>query len=960
MPPLKKITGDLIDQILHKYPNLKSLNLANNVIEVIENLEKVNLLKLDLSHNRITRITELHYFANLSEINLSHNMIESLQGLSQLLNLQALDIGHNRISSISELTHIQMLPRIDKLVLAGNPAARDPSYYIAIKQAFPLLLTLDGRYIAEIFHEIESTSNSSITNTLSQNYPSIEGSHGRDPNDSSFNSDYIKNNTRINAHHQNLLSFGGTFQNAPRMDLSLNVGSIISGDNKGLTSGNQTGDSFYSTMKTNSVALQGAGFSGIEQSKAGTDASIGDYFQSQQTQNPNGSYFSPIVTPTEEFYKPKNGLEGEVNSKSVHSSTNPLQSNPSREGDVNHLYSADYVGAQFRKSTIQEVDSHGSLAQMSSTSTQSSKKYPSFSNINEEVSFLRNELQALSRLVQQQDSFIIAETQKYNDQNVENLNCDIYSGVLDQWRQHCFQMFMNIKMTDRTNKIEQQKRLQRERTLNEKITELQEENKSLLARIEEEKQHSQQLEARHVEELEKIQEENESFKTKLQSQTMKVKIDKENIMKMVSEFTSVFKADTQNTLDKATSKIRELETELGRIEPLVRRQFFLKLRQKSEVSSETRQLQDALKRIQSYICVKLGESIFLDSFDKFDLKEFQSTIERLVKQRDELDFQLKSSQSSLTQTEAENRLKYESQISNLTSTTTALQEQLTSKNHEIQRYESQISQKNTQISTLSSQLSGRETEILTLKSQLTSLENHQQTSISQARTETQSQYEAKINALTSEIGDKEQLTVSIKHDLQLAQDEVSSLKDEINRQEEEREQILATHFKSKDTEIRKLKQERNALLKELKSREAQLKTGTGKNDVGMSTGRTHEYTSYGSVKQSPLRGYGDSFSISEFDAGEKGRTVGSASARGLQGSERREMKQQHHQQQQSQFGKPFDSEDITVPLENFQALLDSKGLRPYSEQGSLAMESNDLERLNNLESISQNLLDDDF
>ena len=51
---IKEITSELVSKITQDYPTLSTLNLANNQIQVIKHLEKIqNLETLNLSKNSI-------------------------------------------------------------------------------------------------------------------------------------------------------------------------------------------------------------------------------------------------------------------------------------------------------------------------------------------------------------------------------------------------------------------------------------------------------------------------------------------------------------------------------------------------------------------------------------------------------------------------------------------------------------------------------------------------------------------------------------------------------------------------------------------------------------------------------------------------------------------------------------------------------------------------------------------
>jgi len=62
---------------LNKLLNLRTLNLANNLIEVVDFPEMKNLVDLNLKSNKIKVIKKLIGFASLAKLNLANNKMET-------------------------------------------------------------------------------------------------------------------------------------------------------------------------------------------------------------------------------------------------------------------------------------------------------------------------------------------------------------------------------------------------------------------------------------------------------------------------------------------------------------------------------------------------------------------------------------------------------------------------------------------------------------------------------------------------------------------------------------------------------------------------------------------------------------------------------------------------------------------------------------------------------------------
>ncbi len=79
---------------------------------------------LDLSFNRIKRITGLEELTELTDLSLSNNQISSLHGVSHLPKLEVLTLANNSISTLAEVAKLRYMSSLRVLALAGNPVER--------------------------------------------------------------------------------------------------------------------------------------------------------------------------------------------------------------------------------------------------------------------------------------------------------------------------------------------------------------------------------------------------------------------------------------------------------------------------------------------------------------------------------------------------------------------------------------------------------------------------------------------------------------------------------------------------------------------------------------------------------------------------------------------------------------------------------------------------------------------
>jgi len=103
-------TNQLLDNIC-KFSNLQILYLYN--LTEIKRLDNLNqLIKLDLSYNKINEIKNIDSLINLQILALSNNQITEIKGLYKLANLKELHLSSNKITEIKSLENLVTLKEL--------------------------------------------------------------------------------------------------------------------------------------------------------------------------------------------------------------------------------------------------------------------------------------------------------------------------------------------------------------------------------------------------------------------------------------------------------------------------------------------------------------------------------------------------------------------------------------------------------------------------------------------------------------------------------------------------------------------------------------------------------------------------------------------------------------------------------------------------------------------------------
>ena len=163
--------------------NIQTLILRENHLTVIQSqsLQSLsNLIELDLSRNRITKIVG-NLPSTLTRLDLSYNKLQTIQGTMLCLNLQHLNISNNILKQTDDLPFnlskldlsgnilkedidlrlIALCANLQSLWIEGNPVVEIlPNWRVRLISLLPNLIELDGKSLPKTRYVLEKTPES--------------------------------------------------------------------------------------------------------------------------------------------------------------------------------------------------------------------------------------------------------------------------------------------------------------------------------------------------------------------------------------------------------------------------------------------------------------------------------------------------------------------------------------------------------------------------------------------------------------------------------------------------------------------------------------------------------------------------------------------------------------------------------------------------------------------------------
>mmetsp|Transcript_18300 Transcript_18300/g.25708 ORF Transcript_18300/g.25708 Transcript_18300/m.25708 type:complete len:197 (-) Transcript_18300:73-663(-) len=153
MPPIRKMDNKLNDLTACTH-----LGLSTNCIDRIQPLPGLKNLKiLSLGRNVIRKFEKLDDVAStLEQLWVSYNQIDKLDGLANMRELQVLYMSNNSIKTFDELYKLKDLPKLNEILLIGNPIYDDQTVEerrAQVIKRLPNLKKLDAVIVSEVERE---------------------------------------------------------------------------------------------------------------------------------------------------------------------------------------------------------------------------------------------------------------------------------------------------------------------------------------------------------------------------------------------------------------------------------------------------------------------------------------------------------------------------------------------------------------------------------------------------------------------------------------------------------------------------------------------------------------------------------------------------------------------------------------------------------------------------------------
>ena len=142
--------SNIKDLHLDNFPNLRVLFLQGNDISRVEGLQScTELRELTLDKNRI-RSFDPHSLSNLKklkDLRIEENGLRSLSNFPVLPNLSILSVAGNRINDIVELEKLCRVCDAKEVSFVNNPVTRKQLYRTSVVNMFPNIRIIDGREV---------------------------------------------------------------------------------------------------------------------------------------------------------------------------------------------------------------------------------------------------------------------------------------------------------------------------------------------------------------------------------------------------------------------------------------------------------------------------------------------------------------------------------------------------------------------------------------------------------------------------------------------------------------------------------------------------------------------------------------------------------------------------------------------------------------------------------------------
>lgn len=176
---------DSLDILSQKCPKLQILKASQTGLESFPPLSLLHLSTLVLDGNNLVSLSGIGNLEGLESVSLIGNQIASLDGFDERqTKLVKLDLSENKISNVTELAKLNVLSGLETLTLAENPVTDESGYRLEALIAVKSLQILDDESFEDDerldaqAQRVERANNKADGETESEEKNSDEGGGG--------------------------------------------------------------------------------------------------------------------------------------------------------------------------------------------------------------------------------------------------------------------------------------------------------------------------------------------------------------------------------------------------------------------------------------------------------------------------------------------------------------------------------------------------------------------------------------------------------------------------------------------------------------------------------------------------------------------------------------------------------------------------------------------------------------
>lgn len=114
------------------------INLSGMSLLSVPCLDKLCLMKfMNLSDNNLTSLNDAYFLQCIEVLVLHHNNISDCTGIAYLKELVIIDLSYNDIRNVEDLLPLGKCPKLETILIEGNPIKCIPNYEVHIRKCLP-------------------------------------------------------------------------------------------------------------------------------------------------------------------------------------------------------------------------------------------------------------------------------------------------------------------------------------------------------------------------------------------------------------------------------------------------------------------------------------------------------------------------------------------------------------------------------------------------------------------------------------------------------------------------------------------------------------------------------------------------------------------------------------------------------------------------------------------------------